>query len=195
MKSYIERVINMNIQPYIERVKTALNSIPFEEVDKAAELIYEKTHYRDNKKTYTFGNGGSWALAQHLTADFTKLRLPCICLPSSVSELTMWANDWGYEDVFFASLSAANVQQGQIVIAISSSGNSPNIIKAVEHAKRYANTIIGLSGFEKENKLNQLADIKIHIPTEKGDYGVVEVVHDAVIHLLTEKLKYALHTL
>ena len=177
---------------FIEKVHQAIDKIPYKEVEKVVEYLVDT--YKNGGTIYTFGNGGSYALAQHLTADLRKLRLKIFCIPSSIAELTMYANDDGYERIFFSPL-WLHLQKQDIVIAFSSSGSSKNIIRAVQYAKVQGCRIVGFSGFDKENQLNQLSTAKIHIPTEVGEYGVVESVHDVVLHLLTEKTKHALFTM
>jgi len=108
-------------------------------------------------------------------------------LPSTEAELTAWANDVGY-DMIFAGPLKNYIQDSDTIIAISSSGNSINIIKAVELAKSYKLPVIGLSGFDG-GKLNELADAKILIKTEKGEYGIVESVHGIILHLMTQYFK------
>ena len=175
---------------FIDKLHKAIDSIPIEEVKKFQELLLENRE----KQIFVFGNGGSWALAQHFVADLGKLGFKIICIPSSIAELTMWGNDEGYDTIFARPLQNF-LKPKDIIIAISSSGNSPNIVKAVKHAKLLGGTVAGFSGFDKENTLNQFSDIKIHIPTEKGEYGIVETVHDAVLHLLVDKLKHDLYPL
>ncbi|TSD04780.1 MAG: phosphoheptose isomerase [Parcubacteria group bacterium Greene0714_36] len=138
------------------------------------------------------------ALASHWVSDFNKTvfshhlekgvrRFCAIRLPSTEEELTAWANDVGYEMVFAGPLENY-LQETDAVIAISSSGASPNIIKAVEFARSRHVPVIGLSGFDG-GRLNELADAKILIPTEKGAYEVVESVHGTILHLMTRYFK------
>ena len=145
-----------------------------------------------------FGNGGSWAIAGHWVTDFNKTvfshhlekhnrRFRVSRIPPSAEELTAWANDVGY-DMIFAGPLENTLDDSDVVIAISSSGNSPNIIKAVEIAKKRKVPVIGLSGFDG-GKLNELSDAKILIPTSKGEYEIVESTHDTVMHLMTRYFK------
>ena len=171
-------------------------NLPDREIAKAIGVV-QATYERDGR-IYIFGNGGSLALATHWVADFNKTvfsrhlekgvrRFQAIRLPSTEEELTAWANDVGFEMVFAGPLENY-LQETDAVIAISSSGTSPNIIKAVELAKSRNVPVIGLSGFDG-GRLNELADAKILIPTEKGAYEVVESVHGAVLHLMTKYFK------
>ena len=175
----------------------ALNNLPAQEIAKALNIL--QAVYERDDRIYVFGNGGSWAIAGHWVTDFNKTvfshhlekhnrRFRVSRVPSTAEEITAWANDVGYELVFASPLKNV-LEEGDAVIAISSSGNSPNIIKAVEFAKSRNVPVIGLSGFDPSNKLNQLADVKVHVPTEKGEYEVVETIHDAIMHLMTKYFK------
>lgn len=175
---------------------TAIESLPHDEIAKALNLL-QGVYERDGR-IYIFGNGGSWAIAGHWVTDFNKTvfshhldkhkkRFRISRLPATEEELTAWANDIGYDMVFAGPLENV-LEDGDVVIAISSSGNSTNIIKAVEVAKKHKVPVIGLSGFDG-GKLNQLADIKILVPTTKGEYEVVESTHDTVMHMMTKYFK------
>lgn len=184
------------IQRFAEKVSEALKNLPDEEIAKALDIV-QATYERDGR-IYIFGNGGSLALATHWVSDFNKTvfsrhlnssvrRFQAIRLPSTESELTAWANDVGYEMVFAGPLQNY-LSENDTIIAISSSGNSPNIIKAVEVAGAYNVPVIGLSGFDG-GKLNELADAKVLVRSEKGAYEVVESVHGAILHLMTNYFK------
>jgi D-sedoheptulose 7-phosphate isomerase len=173
-----------------------LKKLPVREIAKALNIL--QATYERGGRIYVFGNGGSLALATHWVSDFNKTvfdhhiekhsrRFQAIRLPSTEEELTAWANDKGFDMVFAGPL-RNYIQDADTIIAISSSGNSSNIIKAVELAKDFKIPVIGLSGFDG-GKLNQLADAKILIPTEKGAYEIVEGVHDVILHLMTKYFK------
>lgn len=185
--------MEQNIQSFIDRMEAALQSLPREEIQKATEILHET--YRRDGRIFVFGNGGSFSIATHWAADFNKTvfskfldrdvrRFQAIRLPGTDAELTAWANDVGYHMVFAGPLKN-HIRPGDAIIAISSSGNSENIIKAVELARAHNAPVIGLSGFDG-GKLNELADAKIFVRTPKGQYGVVESVHAAILHFLTE---------
>lgn len=184
------------IKNYSAKIISALNNLPIKEIAKAIDIL-QATYERDGR-IYVFGNGGSLAIANHWVSDFNKTvfshhldkinhRFQAIRLPATEEELTAWANDVGFDMVFAGPLSNY-IQDSDTVIAISSSGASPNIVKAVELAKDRNVSIIGLSGFDG-GKLNQLADAKIFIPTKKEGYGIIESVHGAILHLITEYFK------
>ena len=184
MREYIFKYIDENIQ--------VLKEIPADAIAKAIHIL--QSVYERDGRIYIFGNGGSLALATHWVSDFNKTvfshnfelhakRFQAIRLPTTEEELSAWANDVGYDMVFAGPLQNY-LQESDCIIAISSSGNSANIIKAVELAKSRHVSVIGLSGFDG-GKLNELADAKIIVKTEKGKYGVVEGTHCVILHLMT----------
>lgn len=181
------------IKNFAEKVIVLLKDLPSDEIAKAIDIL-EATYERDGR-IYIFGNGGSLALATHWVSDFNKTvfshhlderirRFQAIRLPTTESELTAWANDVGYDMVFAGPLKNY-IQDTDAVIAISSSGNSPNIIKAVLVARSHKVPVIGLSGFDG-GELNKLSDAKILIRTEPKQYELVESVHGAILHLITK---------
>ncbi len=189
MKDYIKN--------FSKKAQKALENLPVEEIAKAINLL--QAVYERDGRIYVFGNGGSWAIAGHWVTDFNKTvfghhlekhnrRFSVARIPSTAEELTAWANDIGFEMVFAGPLKNV-LEESDAVIAISSSGNSPNVIKAVELAKSRHIPVIGLSGFDSNNKLNQLADVKIHVATEKGEYELVESTHETIMHLMTKYFK------
>lgn len=188
MKQYIVKYINKSIK--------LLRNLPHQEIAKAMNIL-QATYERDGR-IYVCGNGGSLAMATHWVADFNKTvfahhldknvrRFQAIRLPTTEEELTAWANDIGFEMVFAGPL-RNYIREGDTLIAISSSGNSPNIIKAVELAKEYKIPIIGVSGFDG-GLLNKLADAKILVSTEKGEYELTEGIHSVILHLITKYFK------
>ncbi|MDO8495024.1 MAG: SIS domain-containing protein [bacterium] len=181
------------IQKFSNKVIAAIENLPKREISKALNIL--QAVYERDGRIYVFGNGGSLALATHWVSDFNKTvfshhlsktvrRFQAIRLPTTEEELTAWANDVGFEMVFAGPLQNY-LQDSDVVIAISSSGQSPNVIKAVELAKKNKIPIIGLSGFDG-GKLNTLADAKIFVSTEKGEYEIVEGVHAVILHMLTK---------
>lgn len=159
--------------------------------------ILQATYERDGR-IYVCGNGGSLSMATHWVADFNKTifshhldkntrRFQAIRLPTTEEEITAWANDVGFEMVFAGPLKNY-IRDGDTLIAISSSGNSLNIIKAVEFAKEYKTPVIGISGFDG-GLLNELADAKILVPSETGEYELVEGIHSVILHLITKYFK------
>lgn len=180
------------INTFANEVAEHMKQLPTEEIAKAINIL-QATYERDGK-IYVFGNGGSMAMATHWVSDFNKTvfshnlekhmrRFQAIRLPSTEAEITAWANDVGF-DMIFAGPLQNYLQESDCIIAISSSGNSANIIKAVELAKEHHVPVIGISGFSG-GRLNELADAKVLIKTKPGAYTIVESVHNALLHLFT----------
>ena len=180
------------IKNYLDENTLALQNVDKKEIAKAIILL--QSVYERDGRIYIFGNGGSLALATHWVSDFNKTvfshnlglhrkRFQAIRLPTTEEELSAWANDVGFDMVFAGPLQNY-LQETDCIIAISSSGNSANIIKAVELAKRQHVSVIGLSGFDG-GKLAKLSDASILVKTEKGKYGIVEGSHAVILHLIT----------
>ncbi len=134
---------------------------------------------------YFIGNGGSAAIASHMTSDFKKngnMRTGAL-LDASV--LTCFGNDFGYDKVFSKQIEQQG-NEGDLLVAISSSGNSMNIVNAVNEARKKGMTVITLSGFQKENKINALGDINVHVAI--SHYGIVESAHVTILQQVVDVL-------
>lgn len=188
--------MNEFVTEFFEKTKKGLDSVSAEEVNKAFSLL--RAVYERDGRIYVFGNGGSLAIATHWVADFNKTvfshhlhekvkRFQAVRVPTTEEEITAWANDIGYDMVFAGPL-ANYLTETDLVIAISSSGTSPNIVKAVEFAKSMHVPVIGLSGFSG-GPLKEMSDAKLHVDTEKGEYEVVESVHATIMHMMIKYLK------
>lgn len=180
------------IKGYIIQSNKLLQNLPVQEIAKALNIL-QATYERDGR-IYVFGNGGSQSMATHWVADFNKTvfsghldknlkRFQAIRLPTTESEITAWANDVGFEMVFAGPL-RNYIKEGDAVIAISSSGNSPNVLEAVKLAREYKVPVIGVTGFDG-GQLNKMADAKIMVKTDKGAYELVEGIHAVILHLMT----------
>jgi D-sedoheptulose 7-phosphate isomerase len=179
------------IKSFFEELGQSFEKTAWQDIAAAAKVLHAT--YEHGGRIYLVGNGGSAAIASHFASDLNKTvfgykgdkkvkRFQAVALPDNTPVLTAWANDVGFEHVFAEQLKNF-IQQKDILFAISSSGNSPNIIRAVEVAKANQASVIGLVGF-RGGALKQAADVAIHIPVD--DYAVVESAHQAVIHLLTK---------
>lgn len=142
---------------------------------------------RQNKKcVYFIGNGGSAAIANHMTADFLKNgRVQTIDFYSPAT-LTCLSNDFGYENVFKKQLESCG-KSGDMLVAISSSGESKNIINALETAKNLGCEIFTLTGFSPTNKARTLGDFSLYVPS--NEYGLVESAHNLVLQHIVDELK------
>ena len=129
------------------------------------------------------GNGGSAGLASHLAIDFSKNgRLRSLAF-NDASALTCLGNDLGYENVFAKQLEF-HARAGDLLIAISSSGQSANILAAVERARAAKVGVITLSGFGRDNKLRRTGDLNFYV--RSSEYGFVEVAHLALCHAILD---------
>lgn len=146
---------------------------------------------------FFMGNGGSAATASHFANDLGKgasvdgcKPFRAVSLADNVALITALANDEGYDRIFTAQLEKL-LGEGDVVVAISASGNSPNIVKAVEYANSVGAVTVGLTGFSG-GRLKEVAQHCIHVETPKGEYGPVEDVHMILDHLVTTYLKMKL---
>ena len=153
---------------------------------------------RENGKTIYFaGNGGSAATASHFAQDLGEVgrkanlkSFKTISLTDNVSLLTAISNDYGYENIFSIQLSEL-FSKGDVLVVISASGNSPNVIAAVKQAKKMGGKTIGLVGFDG-GKLLEMCDYVIHVKTNKGEFGPVEDLHMILDHMVTSFLVFKL---
>lgn len=140
---------------------------------------------------YIAGNGGSAAIADHLACDLIKVGIRAVSLASNSPVVTMIANDYGYEHVFSFQLNRL-LKEGDMVLLISSSGNSPNVVNAAKYAKRKSNTVLSFTGFTG-GELKKESDVNHHV--DLHSYGHVEVLHSEFAHnlarLLGEKITHA----
>ena len=173
------------INDYYELLKETCDKIDRCEIERA---IHELLRARDEGNfIYIMGNGGSATTATHFAGDFVKglsycreKRYKFICLNDNPAALLALANDVSYESAFYEQLRNF-LASGDVVIGISGSGNSGNVIKAVEYAKAQGNTVIGLTGYDG-GKLMPLSDIKLHIPVD--NMQIVEDLHLVFDHLI-----------
>jgi len=175
---------------YLARLIQATASIDRKAIGRAAELIERAV--LAGARIFSLGNGGSAAIANHLTCDFIKgiatgtgLRPKVQSLSEAIALMTAISNDVAYEDVFAGQL-AALAEPGDLIIAISSSGNSPNIIKALAWARAAGVGSIAMTGFSGGAAAG-LADVNLHV--EAANYGLVEDLHQSMMHLLAQYVR------
>lgn len=178
-------------QDYFEQLKKIADLIDFAKVDEFANLIFETA--KTGKTIFFIGNGGSASLASHMAGDIGKntvvdgsnLRFKTMCFSDNVPWLTAVANDASYADVFVEQLkNFAN--KGDLLVAISASGNSLNVIKALVWAKKQGVKTVGMLGFGG-GLANDLVDLSIVV--EAKHYGFVEGLHADIQHCVIEHLK------
>lgn len=172
---------------YLDYLKTCLDSVDCDAIESLVQLLLEAR--RSGNVVFFIGNGGSAATASHFandisigtrTGDGPPFR--AISLTDNVPVMTALANDEGYDRIFVDQLKV-QMRDGDSLVAISASGNSPNILAAVEYAKTRNATVVGLTGFEG-GTLREMSDISLHVQTARGEYGPVEDVHMIFDHLI-----------
>jgi len=183
-------------EDYLAEFKTVLEHLPLEQANQAADILYRA--YQTDHLVFTFGNGGSAALASHLASDLGKSthipgpaslrqskRLRVLALTDNVPLLTAWANDVSYEDVFAGQMENF-LQAGDVAFGISGSGNSPNVLRALELARRAGATTVGLAGCGG-GKMKDLLDCPIIVPSNHMQH--IEDAHLILAHLIFLDLK------
>ena len=141
------------------------------------------------KTTYFMGNGGSAATASHFANDFSiglqvsDQPFRAVSLADNNAMVTCIANDFGYSEIFKKQLELF-LTDGDLVVAMSASGNSPNVVSAVEYANARGNHTVGFVGFDG-GKLKQVCEVCVHVETAVGEYGPVEDLHMVLDHLMT----------
>jgi D-sedoheptulose 7-phosphate isomerase len=178
---------------YLDEIKKTLTRVEEElinKIDKIADILIMA---REKKNTiFIMGNGGSASTASHFASDLSKgtivngsPRFKAISLTDNIPNILAWANDKGYEDVFVEQLKNL-MEPGDVVIGISCSGNSMNVIKTIEYANKNGGITIGISGYDGGKLINS-AKINIHVPL--CDMQKLEDIHLLIEHLLTTLLK------
>jgi len=174
------------INVYFDSIKNTLDKM-----DK--QQIYLVTYFIRNcfGNIYIFGNGGSAATASHFAQDLNKMAdKRCICLNDNIPSILAYGNDVGFESIFKLQLSKL-IQDGDIVIGISCSGNSRNVTDAIAYAKERGCNTIGFMGFDG-GILKSLVDYFIHVPLD--DMQVCEDIHLIITHTILKLLKFDLPT-
>ena len=178
------------IQEYISHLQGVLDRLCLPDVRGSIDLVMQA--YHADRQIFVIGNGGSASTASHIATDLGKgtslpgvRRFRVISLTDNASTMTAWSNDVCYEDVFLEQLKNL-VNPGDLVIAISASGNSENIIRAIRHAKDVGCKTIGWTGFGG-GKLQQLTDVSVVV--DSHEYGPVEDVHLILNHILHAWIK------
>ncbi len=152
------------------------------------ELLVEQffSHKAAQAGAFFIGNGGSCAIASHMAADFMKNGEMNACSLCDHAVMTCMGNDYGYEYVYAKPLEFL-AKPGDLLVAVSSSGNSANIVKAVETAKSKGADVITFTGFLPDNRVKQMGDYNVYVPCEK--YGIVESIHNLILQQAVDCMK------
>ncbi len=172
---------------YAERLSAALSGVDVAALDRARSLIEHAAE--QGRRVYAIGNGGSAAIAEHLCCDWTKGThtsehpvIDSLSMTSNVALYSAIANDYGFEQVFSRQIGYLG-RSGDVLVAISSSGKSPNILAGVAAARERGMIVIGLSGFDGGG-LKSACDISLHV--DEHNYGLVEDAHQALMHVIAQ---------
>ncbi len=179
----------MQAQQYIDAVKSTLDALDPKALDALVEAFH--TTYEKGGNIYTMGNGGSGASASHAAGDFLKgasygldKRFKMICLNDNLPSMMAIANDIGWESIFVEPLKNF-LSEDDLVIGISGSGNSKNVVNALEYANANGATTVAMSGF-KGGKISQIASINVHAPVM--DMEVTEDVHMVIFNIVKKQM-------
>ena len=179
----------MQAQQYIDLVKSTLDALDPKALDALVEAFH--TTYEKGGNIYTMGNGGSGASASHAAGDFLKgasygldKRFKMICLNDNLPSMMAIANGIGWESIFVEPLKNF-LSEDDLVIGISGSGNSKNVVNALEYANANGATTVAMSGF-KGGKISQIASINVHAPVM--DMEVTEDVHMVIFNIVKKQM-------
>ena len=187
--------ITLDVGPFLSRVSAELARIDPAEVRALADAIHDC--YAHGRTVFLIGNGGSGSNASHFCEDLgkgtlrredydndRKKRLKILSLTDNTPYILAWGNDEGFDRIFVEQLKNL-ASPGDLLIAISGSGNSPNVLRAVEWANHHGLTTFGCTGFGG-GKLRQLAHHGLHVPLD--DMGIVESIHLTAFHWVVDDL-------
>ena len=173
------------IDNYFDLLKQSVDDLDRNAIISFVDLLLKAR--KNGNNIYIMGNGGSASTASHFTCDFNKglsykkdIRFKMICLNDNIATMLAYSNDLGYENVFVEQLKNF-LKKDDVVIGISGSGNSENVLKAIEYANSTNAKTVGITGFDG-GKLKNIVDISIH--TNINNMQVAEDVHMTICHML-----------
>jgi D-sedoheptulose 7-phosphate isomerase len=184
-------VDNGTMLAYRNECIAALNSIDLDAVESVTRALLDARGR--GSSVFVVGNGGSAATASHMATDLmlgsglVDPPLRVIALTDNHAVITATGNDLGFDHVFSRQLRHL-AKPDDLLITVSASGNSPNVLACVEAARELGLTTIAFTGFDG-GRLATMVDLLVHVPTRQGAYGPVEDVHLMVNHMITEQLK------
>lgn len=182
-------------EDYFACLTEVLQSVPHGQIDEISNILLNT--YEEGRKIFIFGNGGSAALASHFACDLGKgtigrgnhrKRFRVIALTDSIPLMTAWANDSSYDDVFAEPLRNL-IEPGDVALAISASGNSPNVLKALQTAHEAGAYRLGLTGFQG-GKMRRLCDFCLAVPCD--NMQMIEDIHLSITHALFTTIRHKL---
>ena len=179
--------IKLFVKDYISKLKNILDQIDPVIIEEIVTILNKTINTKS--KIYILGNGGSSATASHMVNDLGAglrrrevVNLNVVSLGDNSPVVTAIANDIGYNNIFFMQMKGL-ITKDDVIIAISCSGDTPNIIKAVDYAKEMGCTVVGMTGFDG-GKLKEKSDINFHVNVPQDEYGLVEDLHMILDHII-----------
>lgn len=182
-------------QLYFGQLQSLIPLMPFPMIDKACNYLFQA--YEERRTVFLFGNGGSAALASHMACDLGKgtsspenpTRFRALALTDNIATITALANDLSYHEIFAEQLTNLG-QVGDLAVAISCSGNSPNVINALKVARQREMTTIGIGGFDG-GRMKALCDLSVIVPSH--NMQLVEDLHLCAAHCIFNVLRDYIH--
>ena len=182
---------NGYVDAYFSEISRAAASVDRAKVEDAAAILMKA--YSDGRMVYSCGNGGSAAIANHLVCDHCKLvrtdtdlTPKIVSLSTTVEIITAIGNDISYDEIFAYQLDAL-AESDDVLVTISSSGDSENILRAIQVAKEKGMLVISMTGFSG-GRSAKVADVNLHVAAD--NYGVIEDVHQSLMHLLAQYVRH-----
>jgi D-sedoheptulose 7-phosphate isomerase len=180
-----------DVPSYLEELSGTIQNLPLQAIDGLIRVFLQA--YDSGRTIFLFGNGGSAALASHMTCDLGKgtapatgKRLRAVALTDNVALITAWANDTRYEGIFAEQLETL-LQPGDVAFAISASGNSPNILAALNFARQAGAITAGIAGFQG-GKMKPLCDVCVVVPSD--NMQIIEDLHLSIAHSVFRVLRH-----
>ncbi len=180
-----------DVPSYLEELSKTIQELPLPSIHDLVRVFLQA--YHSGRTLYLFGNGGSAALASHMSCDLGKgtapaagKRLRAVALTDNVALITAWANDTRYESIFAEQLENL-LQPGDVAFAISASGNSPSILAALSFARQAGATTAGIAGFQG-GKMKPLCDVCVVVPSD--NMQIIEDLHLSIAHSVFRVLRH-----
>ena len=179
---------NSYFKKYNKTIYELINNVNSKLIEQSVKLIQKSIHKKS--KVYIVGNGGSASIASHVSVDFAKIaRIPSATFNNS-NLITCFANDYGYENWVLEAIKVYT-NKNDLIILISSSGTSNNIVNAAKYCKSNKINLITFSGFNKDNPLSKLGNINFHIDSNK--YNYIEMSHHIILLALVDIFAKKIH--
>ncbi|MDP4239922.1 MAG: SIS domain-containing protein [Bacteroidota bacterium] len=178
-----------DIEAYMYRLKKTIDALPIDDIEELMNVLVKAKE--EERTIFIMGNGGSSATSSHFVCDFNKgvsfndeKKFKFICLNDNIPSIMAYANDMSFDEIFIQQLKSF-YKRGDVVIGISGSGNSMNVIKAIEYASANGGVTVGLTGYHG-GKLKNIVKYNVNVPVE--DMQIVEDLHMVLDHCMMKIL-------